>query len=298
LVAGATGSGKTVAQKMIVWGMTKTTRPKDLRVTVLDVTKKGRAWKEMEALPHFRYPVITGEQRALAIVKQAEKEVDERADTNRTLGEVPRHVLVIDELSDLVTGRMGKEFTASLSRISRLGREYAVNLCVATQYPLVKQLGDSVAKQQMGVRLVGRMSNSTAAFQATGQRTSGAESLTQEGDFIYVSNQGMGRFQVAFPQVEATWEGSERKFDPLPDLEDFRQQTTKMGRPIDELSPEVVGQLLVKGMELEFKVPSFHTVGSWVKPKRISAKKAERHWKFAERVYQKLVAQNYALSVS
>jgi hypothetical protein len=229
-------------------------------------------------------------------VKEVEKEVDERADTNRVLGEVPRQVLVIDELSDLVTGRMGREFTASLSRISKLGREYAVNLCVATQYPLVKQLGDSVAKQQMGVRFVGRMSNSTAAFQATGQRASGAESLTQEGDFIHVSNQGMGRFQVAFPQIKATWEGDERKFDPLPELDDFRSQTTKMGRPIAELSPEVVGQLLVKGMELEFRAPSFHTVGSWVKPKRISAKRAERHWQFAERVWRKLMAQGYTLT--
>jgi hypothetical protein len=295
LIAGTTGSGKTVAQKMVVWGLTKTTSPRDLRITVLDVTKRGRAWKEMENLPHFRYPVIVEEKRALAIVKQAEREVNERADTNRVLGDVPRHVLVIDELWDLVTGNMGQEFTSALSRISKLGREFAVNLCVATQYPLVRQLGDSVAKQQMSMRLIGRMANSQAAQVATGQRNSGAASLTREGDFIRVSSEGMTRFQVAFPVITADCEETPDQFDPLPELEDFERPITKMGRPIEDLSPEIVGQLMLKGMDCGFEAKSFHTVGSWIQP-RVSGVKAKRHWLFAERVHRNITEQGYALA--
>lgn len=291
LVSGITGSGKTVTQRAVVLGLAKTTTPEQVKFFVLDTAKRGRNWKDFNKLPHLGTSIVVEEDQAIKAVKLFERELDDRMKNNLVPPEVPRWILVVDEISDLIEGEYGNVFAKSLERIARLGREYAMNLNLATQYPLISQLGSSVLKRQLGVRLVGKMDDGIAAKAAAGVENSGAQYLTGAGDFLCVNNGKVTRLQVALPtdldRIQYTSNGKIK-------LDDVTLPNTNGKHK--EIDYDVVAQLLAAGTKRNKfnKEISAHSLGSWCKP-RVSAAKVERHWKIASDLVSGLKDQGFCI---
>jgi hypothetical protein len=85
---------------------------------------------------------------------------------------------------------------AHLARLAQAGRHAGMHLILGAQHPLASELGPTTMRN-IAVRLVGRVADRGAAYNATAQRDSGAEHLRGRGDFVYVNGAVRRRFQAA-----------------------------------------------------------------------------------------------------
>lgn len=192
LVSGTTGSGKTALVQSMILSLALTHRRSQLQLVLID-PKGGRAFDPLEGLPHLLRSVQVDPLDAADTLDEMVDLMEQR-DRERT--NLPRIVIVIDELADLVA-TAGKDVLDSLSRLAQRGREAGLHLIACTQKPASSVLG-SVMKANFPVRLVGRVTSIEDARVATGVGGSGAEKLGGRGDFIAVSCAGLTRFQSAF----------------------------------------------------------------------------------------------------
>jgi len=199
LVAGSTGSGKTVLLRSLLMSLALRHSPRSVQMLLID--PKSRGFGPLAALPHLSRPVVTEPEQAIKALQGAviEMEARDRARRNR-----PLLVIVIDELADL---RMvgGKEVEHVLTRLTQRGREAGVHVIVATQRPAAAIMGGLV-KANLPVRLVGAVASPEDAKVATGVAGSGAERLRGRGDFLLVARGETIRFQAATisePEIRA-----------------------------------------------------------------------------------------------
>jgi len=194
LVAGTTGSGKTVLLQTIILSLAMLNQAREVRMVLLD--PKGSAFRPFEGAPHLSRPVIReageGEEALESLVRLMEK----RGERGR---EGPHVVVVIDELADLLmTG--GKDLQRSLTRLLQRGRGAGIHVVAATQKPTATVVG-SLVKANFPVRLVGRVTSATDARVASGWSGTGAERLEGRGDFVAVAEGRVTRFQAAYVGV-------------------------------------------------------------------------------------------------
>jgi S-DNA-T family DNA segregation ATPase FtsK/SpoIIIE len=191
LVAGSTGSGKTVLLRSMILSLALRHSPRTLRMLLID--PKGRGFGPLADLPHLTRPVVTRPEQAIEALASAvtEMEARDREQRNR-----PLLIVAIDELADL---RMvgGKQVEHNLTRLTQRGREAGVHVIVATQRPASTIMGGLV-KANLPVRLVGAVASPEDAKVATGVARSGAERLRGRGDFLLVARGETVRFQAAY----------------------------------------------------------------------------------------------------
>jgi S-DNA-T family DNA segregation ATPase FtsK/SpoIIIE len=191
LVAGATGSGKTVLLRSLVLSLALFNPQRKLQLVLID--PKDRGFRTLVRLPHLLRPVVTDSAAAVALLDNLVAEMERRDREGR---HEPALVVVIDELADLrQTG--GKAVEEHLSRLTQRGREAGMHVVVATQRPTAAVLGGLV-KANLPVRLVGAVSSATEAQLATGLAGSGAERLRGRGDFLLVAHGEVIRLQAAY----------------------------------------------------------------------------------------------------
>lgn len=190
LVAGTTGSGKTVLLQSIVLSLAMTNMPRQLTLALID--PKGSAFRLFEELPHLARPIIHNERAPEALqslVRLMERRSEAGCDR-------PYVVVVIDELADvLMTG--GGEIQTPLTRLLQRGRGAGIHVVAATQKPTASVVG-SLVKANFPVRLVGKVTSSTDARVASGWSGTGAEHLEGRGDFVAVAEGRVTRFQAAY----------------------------------------------------------------------------------------------------
>lgn len=208
LVAGATGSGKTIALSNIILSLVFRNSPATLRFILID--PKRVEFPVYNELPHLLTPVILDTQRSINALKWLVKEMERRfqvlsAVRTRDIGayhdlyrqqdlkkkkgkegpmeEMPYIVVVIDELADLMMAR-GKEIEAMIVRLAQMARAVGIHLVLATQRPSVEVITGLIK-----ANITGRM-----AFQVASQIDSrtildnaGAEKLLGRGDMLFVS---------------------------------------------------------------------------------------------------------------
>ena len=185
LIAGTTGSGKSVLLSTMLWSLVASTSPTEVRLVLVDL--KNEDLVPFADLPHVETMATSQADAADAIAGL--HGVKEHRVRSRSRGQ--RIVLVIDELAEMARS---KEPMAQLSSILAIGRSKAINVVAATQKPLGAIVG-SVAKANFTTRLVGRVMSPDDARVAAGVSGIGAEFLPGRGAFLRVEGMEVRRFQ-------------------------------------------------------------------------------------------------------
>lgn len=202
LIAGATGSGKSVCVNSIICSLLLRTKPDEVKMILIDPKKVE--FTSYNDVPHLLAPVITDGDLANKGLKVVVEMMDHRYDLFGNLGvrniqayneyvlnhpdehlkPLPRLVVIIDELADLMLVA-AKEVEASIQRITQLARAAGIHLVVATQRPSVDVI-TGVIKANIPSRIA------FAVSQAVDSRTildqAGAEQLLGNGDMLYLPN--------------------------------------------------------------------------------------------------------------
>ncbi len=192
LVAGATGSGKSVCMNTIVTGLLMTRTPLDLRMVMID--PKRVELTPYQGIPHLYAPVIVEPERAVKALKALVKEMMDRFSTLEASGvknitsyneksafKMPYLLILVDELADLML-TSSSEVEQLLVRLAQLGRATGVHLVVATQRPSVDVV-TGLIKANFPSRIsfaVGSQVDSRTILDATG-----ADRLLGKGDMLY-----------------------------------------------------------------------------------------------------------------
>jgi len=219
LVAGATGSGKSVAINTMTMSLLMSARPRDLRLLMVD--PKRLELSAYEGIPHLLDAVITEPRRASAALRRVvvvmeerykllagkgvrniegynQKLIEQKAHprlgvdedesalpTNAIVnddGTLPYIVVVIDELADLMMVA-AKEVEDSIARLAQMARAAGIHLILATQRPSVDVL-TGVIKANFPARMSFQVSSKTDS--RTILDSNGAEALLGKGDMLFL----------------------------------------------------------------------------------------------------------------
>jgi len=185
LVAGMTSAGKSVLLAEMLLSLTHNTSPEDLRLVLVDL-------KNEDLVPFAKLPHVLRFAGSLEDARAAVDFVHEVKEDRRRSRQRPwRLVLAVDELAELAPA---SDALAQLGSVLSVGRSMRVNVLAATQHPLAKVVG-SVGKVNFPLRLVGMVSDATAASVATGRTATGAEMLPGRGAFLRIQSADVVRFQ-------------------------------------------------------------------------------------------------------
>jgi S-DNA-T family DNA segregation ATPase FtsK/SpoIIIE len=195
LIAGATGSGKTVCLNAIICCLVLNSTPNDVRFIMID--PKRVELTIYNGIPHLTAPVIVDSAKALETLRWLSQEMNKRYQTLASSGarnidaynknkqgseKMPYLILIIDELADLMM-LGGDEVEQILCRLAQLSRAVGIHLVVATQRPSVDVV-TGLIKANFPTRI---------SFAVTSQVDSrtildmvGAEKLLGSGDMLYM----------------------------------------------------------------------------------------------------------------
>lgn len=196
LIAGQTGSGKSVLLRTILRSLAALAGPGKLQLLLID--PKGHSLAALAGLRH-----AAGHATGDAMIPALAWAVAEMERRSREQISRPALVVAIDELADLLAA--SPEAEPLLLRLSGRGREAGIHVLAATQRPSASLVG-SDSRANFPLRIVGRVADAAEARLASGIRESGAERLAGRGDFLLVSGGATLRFQAAvddLPEVVA-----------------------------------------------------------------------------------------------
>ena len=195
LIAGATGSGKSVMVNALITSLLCEATPDDVRMILMDLKRVELA--AYNGLPHLLVPVITEPERAKAALKWAVNEMEARyrrlagasARNIRGFNEtrvdpedrMPYIVIIIDELADLMM-REGKNVEDPIVRLAQKARATGIHMVLATQRPSVNVV-TGLIKANFPSRIAFAMASQIDS--RTILDAPGAEDLIGRGDMLY-----------------------------------------------------------------------------------------------------------------
>ena len=197
LIAGATGSGKSVGMNTFLASLLFRHSPAQLRLVLIDPKRVELA--PFEGIPHLLTPVITDAEKALRALRWAVAEMMRRyaelsearcrnleefnaKKRKEKQEEMPRIVLVVDELADLMMRQFRKETEAAVCRIAQMARAVGMHLIVATQRPSVDVI-TGLIKANIPTRIAFAVTSSIDS--RTIIDSVGAEDLLGKGDMLF-----------------------------------------------------------------------------------------------------------------
>jgi S-DNA-T family DNA segregation ATPase FtsK/SpoIIIE len=201
LIAGSTGSGKSVAVNSLLGAILRARGPVEARLIVVDPKRVEFTW--LEGIPHLLAPVVTEPEKAVDVLGKVETEMAHRYDLLANAGcrnrlaynakqsrggpPLPALVVVVDELADLMM-LASEDVERSICRVAQLGRAAGIHLVVATQRPSVDVI-TGLIKANLPARLA--FAVSSLVDSRTILDAPGAEKLLGRGDFLYLSPEAM-----------------------------------------------------------------------------------------------------------
>ncbi len=208
LVAGATGSGKSVCLNAMIVSLIMRYSPEDLRLILIDPKRVG--FRCYEHLPHLMIDeIITEPKKALAVLGWAYTEMENRYAmfenapgvisniqayneqvASSTVAKMPRIVIIVDELADLME-TCKKDMESKIRALAQKSRAAGIHLVLATQRPSVDIITGTI-KANLPSRIALKVMN----FQDSQTILSegGAEKLLGNGDMLY-KNSGMADYE-------------------------------------------------------------------------------------------------------
>ncbi|ARR02472.1 MAG: DNA translocase FtsK [Campylobacter sp.] len=215
LIAGTTGSGKSVGINAMVLSLLYRNSPKTLRLIMID--PKMLEFSMYNDIPHLLTPVITEPKKAIAVLANLVAEMERRyrimsqtrtkniesynekmkKDGGETL---PFIVVIIDELADLMM-TSGKEVEFHIGRLAQMARASGIHLIVATQRPSVDVV-TGLIKANLPSRISYRVGQKVDSKVILDQM--GAESLLGRGDMLFTppGSPGIVRLHAPFASEE------------------------------------------------------------------------------------------------
>ncbi|MBQ9833200.1 MAG: DNA translocase FtsK, partial [Clostridia bacterium] len=198
LIAGSTGSGKSVCINDIIISMAYKATPDEVRMILVD--PKVVELKMFSTMPHLLLPVVTDPKKAAGALKWAVMEMEQRYQKMSQLNardlaryntlvenpedKLPKIVIVIDELADLMMVA-AKDVEESICRIAQLGRASGIHLIVATQRPSTDVI-TGLIKANIPSRIAFMVSS--AIDSRVILDCNGAEKLLGRGDMLFHAN--------------------------------------------------------------------------------------------------------------
>lgn len=191
LVAGATGSGKSVCLNIMLMSLLYGYGPDDLKMILVD--PKRVEFTVFNGIPHLLSPVITDVDRTVNALKWTIREMDRRFDTLSAFGardiasynerseeKMPYLVFVVDELADLMV-RAQSEVEGPIVRLAQMARAVGIHLVLATQRPSVDVI-TGLIKANVPARIAFAVASATDSRTILDQ--TGAEKLLGRGDML------------------------------------------------------------------------------------------------------------------
>ena len=283
IIAGATGSGKSVCTNSIIMSILYHATPEEVKLILID--PKIVEFTVYEGIPHLLIPVVTDPKKAAGALQWAVYEMMKRykmfsehgvkdlasynkiAATDEALKKMPSVVVVIDELADLMLVA-AKEVEESICRVAQMGRAAGMHLVIATQRPSADVI-TGLMKANIPSRIAFAVASSLESRIILD--TTGAEKLVGKGDMLYAPI-GIGkplRVQGCFvtdSEVEAVAGYVKEHYkadynqEVLEEIEKKAQQTGKAGKSTaadiapsedemegDEMLPAAVDVILETG---------------------------------------------------
>lgn len=226
LVAGATGSGKSVCLNSIILSLLYTNGPDDLKFIMVD--PKRVELQIYNGIPHLVTPVITKVGETVNALKWALREMDRRYDLLSKFGardlpgynarvqdKLPYLVILIDELADLMTAAT-TDVEGPVVRLAQMSRAVGVHLVLATQRPSVDVI-TGLIKANIPARIAFAVASATDSRTILDQQ--GAEKLLGRGDMLFSTAElaTPKRIQGAFvseTEIQRVVEFIKSKYEP------------------------------------------------------------------------------------
>jgi len=214
LIAGTTGSGKSVAINTMILSLVYRLRPEDCRLIMVD--PKMLELSVYDGIPHLLTPVVTDPKKAIIALKWAVREMEERYRKMSKLGvrnvdgynarvaeakargeaiyekesleldRLPYLVVVVDEMADLMMVA-GKDIEAAIQRLAQMARAAGIHVIVATQRPSVDVITGTI-KANFPTRISFQVTSKIDSRTILGEQ--GAEQLLGQGDMLYMAGGG------------------------------------------------------------------------------------------------------------
>jgi S-DNA-T family DNA segregation ATPase FtsK/SpoIIIE len=274
LVAGATGSGKSVAVNAMITCMIMTNTPDDLQFVMVD--PKRVELSTFNGIPHLLAPVVVDMDLAVAALNRTVQEMDDRykkfaqvgarnIETYNSLPEDKRRgpkypylILVVDELADLMM-TSPDEVEHTVTRLAQMARATGIHLVLATQRPSVDVV-TGLIKANFPSRI---------SFAVTSQvdsrvvlDTPGAEKLLGRGDMLYMASDSskLARLQGCFvsdkelDKLVTYWKGFIEPMPPqMPTVTTISNAPKASASPSTVVYPPATGALVQGGLWSDLK---------------------------------------------
>ena len=198
LIAGATGSGKSVCINTIITSIVYNSKPSEVKLVMID--PKVVELSVYNGIPHLLIPVVTDPRKAAGALAWAVQEMDNRynlfagkgvrdlkgynaavEDDEMSTGKLPQIVIIVDELADLMMVA-SKEVEDSICRLAQKARACGMHLVIATQRPSVDVI-TGLIKANIPSRIAFAVSSQIDSRTILDQV--GAEKLLGKGDMLF-----------------------------------------------------------------------------------------------------------------
>ena len=198
IIAGSTGSGKSVCTNSIIMSILYKSSPDEVRLLLVD--PKIVEFKVYDGIPHLLIPVVTDPRKAAGALNWAVQEMLRRyklfadnnvkglkeynemaAESGGTVEPIPQIVIAIDELADLMMAAKN-EVEDAICRLAQMARAAGMHLIIATQRPTVDII-TGLIKANIPSRIA--LSVKSSIDSRTILDVSGAEKLLGQGDMLY-----------------------------------------------------------------------------------------------------------------
>ncbi len=243
LVAGATGTGKTIFLNSLILSLLYKSTPDQIRLIMVD--PKRVEFQNYNDIPHLLCPVINDAAKTINALQWLAREMERRFEVfseiptrniksynaNKTVmaqgKQMPYIVLIVDELADLMAAK-GKELEAGIVRLAQMARATGIHLVLATQRPSVEVI-TGLIKANISSRISFQVASQIDS--RTVLDTSGAEKLIGMGDMLFLSSKSSKITRVQGPYV------SENEVKRVTDW------VTEMGKKVQEPQVDLIESL-------------------------------------------------------
>lgn len=305
LIAGATGSGKSVCVNTIIACLLLQNSPNELRFVMVD--PKRVELTGYNGIPHLAAPVVVDMDRVVGVLQWALREMDARYQSFAAMGarnitsynkkaeaqgkdKIPYIVIVIDELADLMM-TAPEDTERALARLAQMARATGIHMIIATQRPSVDVV-TGLIKANFPARIAFAVSSSTDSRVILD--STGAERLLGQGDMLFQKPDAPGpmRMQGCYVSDEElakliTYWKSARRFNVISAEESvspkiaampsgdngLRTRTHQHGRPATEDEQRIL--LNPTGASPTNPLPGKEPVRDSIKSRRVEPKRAE-----------------------